>query len=176
MTTRFDDWEGEYLEHHGIKGMKWGVRRYQNEDGSLTEAGKRHIARTAGSGYLNPSYKDIKKGKATARRSVAEQYSKEYWEKIRNGMPKNVGSKEGRQLWDKYKRKYASATLKDLGLNDTKQGRRSVNEILKQIDFNYKYRTPDEHNPSAYKSYAERREEIAHPVKTKLKNKAGNGR
>lgn len=28
------------LKHHGILGMKWGVRRYQNEDGSLTEAGK----------------------------------------------------------------------------------------------------------------------------------------
>ena len=29
------------LYHHGIKGQKWGVRHYQNEDGSLTEAGKR---------------------------------------------------------------------------------------------------------------------------------------
>ena len=29
------------LYHHGIKGMKWGVRRYQNKDGSLTPAGKR---------------------------------------------------------------------------------------------------------------------------------------
>lgn len=29
------------LYHHGIKGMKWGVRRYQNEDGSLTAAGKK---------------------------------------------------------------------------------------------------------------------------------------
>ena len=29
------------LYHHGIKGQKWGVRRYQNEDGSLTEEGKK---------------------------------------------------------------------------------------------------------------------------------------
>ena len=29
------------LTHHGIKGQKWGVRRFQNEDGSLTPAGKR---------------------------------------------------------------------------------------------------------------------------------------
>ena len=31
-----------YLAHHGIKGQKWGVRRYQNEDGTLTAAGKMH--------------------------------------------------------------------------------------------------------------------------------------
>lgn len=30
-----------YLMHYGILGQKWGIRRYQNEDGSLTEAGKK---------------------------------------------------------------------------------------------------------------------------------------
>lgn len=31
----------DIIMHHGIKGQRWGVRRYQNEDGSLTSAGKK---------------------------------------------------------------------------------------------------------------------------------------
>ena len=31
-----------YIAHHGIKGQKWGVRRYQNEDGSLTSLGRNY--------------------------------------------------------------------------------------------------------------------------------------
>lgn len=33
------------LQHWGIKGMKWGVRRYQNKDGTLTDAGKKRYSR-----------------------------------------------------------------------------------------------------------------------------------
>lgn len=37
IVTRDED----YLQHWGIKGQKWGVRRFQNEDGTRTEAGKK---------------------------------------------------------------------------------------------------------------------------------------
>jgi hypothetical protein len=36
----FFDEEDESLEHHGIKGQRWGVRRFQNEDGTLTARGR----------------------------------------------------------------------------------------------------------------------------------------
>lgn len=32
------------ISHHGIKGMKWGVRRFQNPDGSLTFEGKKRYS------------------------------------------------------------------------------------------------------------------------------------
>lgn len=34
-------YESSYLSHHGIKGQQWGVRRFQNDDGTLTEEGRR---------------------------------------------------------------------------------------------------------------------------------------
>ena len=41
MHNEVEQVDDEVVEHSGIKGMKWGVRRYQNKDGSLTPAGKK---------------------------------------------------------------------------------------------------------------------------------------
>ena len=49
------------LRHHGIKGQKWGVRRFQNADGSLTSAGRKRY----GDGSSIEDYQNaIKKTKA----------------------------------------------------------------------------------------------------------------
>lgn len=43
----YDD--SKYIEHHGVLGQKWGVRRYQNKDGGLTPAGRKHVGQNVSS-------------------------------------------------------------------------------------------------------------------------------
>ena len=57
------------LKHWGIKGMHWGIRRYQNEDGSLTEEGKR-------------------------RKSRGRKYDDDYWNAHDKKDPKYMSDKE----------------------------------------------------------------------------------
>lgn len=54
--------EYSYLCHYGILGMKWGIRRYQNKDGSLTAAGKEH--------YATGKTRDLAKTHAGLRRRI----------------------------------------------------------------------------------------------------------
>ena len=51
------------LQHHGVKGQKWGVRRYQNKDGSLTPAGERKYAQKP----TAPESRSTRRGQARVR-------------------------------------------------------------------------------------------------------------
>ena len=45
----------EYLVHHGVRGQRWGIRRYQHEDGTRTLLGKKHEAQLEGYEYNGKS-------------------------------------------------------------------------------------------------------------------------
>ena len=62
------DNEGTYLAHHGVKGQRWGVRRFQNPDGSLTEKGKRRMKTLQG----KSDKLDAKKAKLNSPRNMVK--------------------------------------------------------------------------------------------------------
>ena len=79
------DDEGAYLAHHGVKGQRWGVRRFQNPDGSLTEKGKRRMKTLQG----KSDKLDAKKAKLNSQKSklnplkeIDAEYARSLAEKV----------------------------------------------------------------------------------------------
>ena len=57
------------LEHHGVLGQKWGVRRYQNKDGSLTALGKRRASGADFDGDTVDEKGNVRPGSLLGRKS-----------------------------------------------------------------------------------------------------------
>lgn len=99
--AKHDAFEGDedYLEHHGIMGQKWGVRRYQNEDGTLTEEGKARYndgreTTIKGTGKAAAeNVKSVGKNTATAVKSTGKQVAtttKDFGKNVA-GITKTIG-------------------------------------------------------------------------------------
>ena len=78
--------DSNQLYHHGILGQKWGVRRYQNKDGSLTAAGKKRVSSGKKvSGFKRKTVPPKKKPPATtkpAQKTVKDMTDEELRNKI----------------------------------------------------------------------------------------------
>lgn len=68
----------DYLEHSGVKNQRWGNRRYQNKDGSLTPLGRQHYGvGPAREKPTNPLEQNINQGKGKPKISPAEKTTRE---------------------------------------------------------------------------------------------------
>lgn len=73
------------LSHHGIKGMRWGVRRFQNKDGSLTPAGKKRYGSADVKAGSSPerSKPSLLRGKSGGGKKLSEMTDAELDARIR---------------------------------------------------------------------------------------------
>lgn len=71
-----ENYNTDYLAHHGTKGMKWGIRRYQNPDGSLTDAGRKRYGDDGDPSKSKKSFGEKRAAKKKAKEAEAKKQSR----------------------------------------------------------------------------------------------------
>lgn len=131
MSNYYIITEDNELYHHGVKGMKWGVRRFQNKDGSLTPAGRK---RYSDSPELQKQKDELKTANSSmltskaALNSASNRYSmrptNKNWEAYEKAKSKYL---EDKKAYDHSKLKYdtnkEAARIKDKGITFEKKSK-----------------------------------------------------
>lgn len=137
------------LYHHGTKGMRWGVRRYQNKDGTLTEAGKKRYAKDAASKDYDQMdeggtyYRTNKKGKRSDLQADPNRYALEDAQSV-----KRIADESG-QATNKLKNissremKRQSKQKMDLSDMTDQEMREQINRAMLERQYNDMFAEPD---------------------------------
>ena len=139
----------DYLCHHGTKGMKWGVRRYQNSDGSLTAAGKKRYARDAREKEFNrydestgKYYKTSKKNGRSDLEADPNRYVKEdltRTQRLTNetaGLARNLKAANDQSIRSKPRKRMDLSNMSDQEL------RNQINRELLERQYNDVFNPP----------------------------------
>lgn len=131
------------LYHHGVKGQKWGQRRYQNKDGSLTALGRKRLGLT---GNNEPSYFQRRKADRIAKKAAAAKAKEEVSkctaeEKLADKKAKVLDSRSAKELYKNAhlfsdaelesarKRLELEKTVQDLSDKEIGQGKRFMDKL-----------------------------------------------
>lgn len=110
------------LYHHGIRGMRWGVRRYQNKDGTLTPAGKKRADK------MKEEYTQLT-GKKLIRKPNKTP--------VQNKSVNEMSIKELREMTDRLnaENNYINAVnnRKSLNVQEVTKGKKFVNKIANDV-------------------------------------------